>query len=48
MAVPPPPLDDYDRFPRMAHWFSPGLLLALLNNGKRELLKGGVVADGLC
>lgn len=30
MAVQP--LDDYARFPRMAHWFSPRLLLALLNN----------------
>ncbi|MBR0863474.1 hypothetical protein JQ614_17185 [Bradyrhizobium diazoefficiens] len=30
MAVPP--LNDYKRFPRMAHWFSPSLLLALLSN----------------
>lgn len=30
MAVEP--LNDYARFPRMAHWFSPSLLLALLNN----------------
>ena len=27
-----PPLNDYQRYPRMAHWFSPSLLLALLNN----------------
>lgn len=30
MAVEP--LNDYARFPRMAHWFNPSLLLALLNN----------------
>ncbi|WFT97000.1 metallophosphoesterase [Bradyrhizobium barranii] len=30
MAIPP--LNDDERFPRMAHWFSPSLLLALLNN----------------
>ena len=30
MAVEP--LNDYARFPRMVHWFSPSLLLALLNN----------------
>lgn len=27
-----PPLNDYGLYPRMAHWFSPSLLLALLNN----------------
>jgi len=30
MAVEP--LNDCARFPRMAHWFSPRLLLALLRN----------------
>ena len=30
MAVPP--LDDYARYPRMAHWFSPWLLFRLLQN----------------
>src|SRR3954467_3304670 len=30
MAVPP--LDDTTRYPRMAHWFDPVLLLKLLNN----------------
>lgn len=31
MAIEPP-LDDYKRFPKMAHWFSPWLLIRLLNN----------------
>lgn len=30
MAVEP--LDDFSRYSQMAHWFSPNLLLALLNN----------------
>jgi hypothetical protein len=27
-----PPLNDYKRFPKMVHWFSPWLLARLLNN----------------
>jgi hypothetical protein len=30
--MPVAPLDDLAKYPRMAHWSSPGLLLALLNN----------------
>jgi hypothetical protein len=30
MAIPP--LDDYSKYPRMAHWFSPALLFKLVGN----------------
>jgi hypothetical protein len=30
--MPVKPLDDYKRFPKMAHWFDPVLLIKLLNN----------------